>query len=344
MEVAMEVEQAMQEANRVKPVRPRRGMDQRALTTLSDAPHVDADMGANPCHVNIRVVVAPSNHVLRRQNAMANVEMACALEQEKTHQRSIHVSSLTMLVLTELTLYWLNLTWNLTMPNKKALLLGCVNNWANKVKPSVSAGTSQNSAASASQTGGKSYPLSSTVPSLTTNVTSVTSEASSAVPAYRETPVPALTGFPHPEDEDDTQAIAAEDEDDAQDPAEDPSPATPAQMGSKHRHAGYSDSHYVTTSDMDDEGSNTGHGTLEVSGKGENKVAVIAEDGAGINVSSENLLIPLKSNVKCQGHPIHVEMDRSSVQIQLLTAHVDIVDLMGQGLLVVVWSLWNSCP
>ncbi|KAI6118058.1 hypothetical protein F5141DRAFT_1211888 [Pisolithus sp. B1] len=152
---------------------------------------------------------------------MANVETAHALEQEKTHQRSVHVSSLTMLVLTELTLYWLNLTWNLSMPNKKALLLGHVNNWANEVRPSIGAGTSQNSTASNSQTGGKSYLLSSTVPSLTTNATSVTSEASSAVPAYRETLVPALTGFPHPEDEDDTQAITAEDEDNAQDPAED---------------------------------------------------------------------------------------------------------------------------
>ncbi|KAI6094744.1 hypothetical protein F5141DRAFT_1069121 [Pisolithus sp. B1] len=221
MEVAMEVEQAMQEANRVKPVRPRGGMDQRALTTLSDAPCVDADLGADPYHVNIRVVISPSNHVLRRQNAMANVEMACALEQEKTHQRSIHVSSLTMLVLTELTLYWLNLTWNLSTLNKKALLLGHVNNWANEVRPSIGAGTSQNSAASDSQTGRKSYLPSSTVPSLTTNMTSVTSEASSTVPAYRETPVPALTVFPHPEDEDNTQAIAAEDEDNAQDPAED---------------------------------------------------------------------------------------------------------------------------
>ncbi|KAI6118442.1 hypothetical protein F5141DRAFT_1212365 [Pisolithus sp. B1] len=200
-----------------------------------------------------------------------------------------------MLVLTESTLYWLNLTWNLSMLNKKALLLGHVNNWVNEVRPSISAGTSQNSAASDSQTGRKSYLPSSTVPSLTTNMTSVTSEASSAVPAYRETPVPALTGFPHPEDEDD-----------AQDPAEDVNstalpcalpvqlqvashhqqhqmmehttstqvnPSTSdddfdrpisdvAQTGSKCRCAGYSDSRYVTTSDMDDEGLNTGHGTV----------------------------------------------------------------------------------
>ncbi|KAI6128900.1 hypothetical protein EDD16DRAFT_1701501 [Pisolithus croceorrhizus] len=294
MEAAMEVEQVTQEANRAKPVRPRRGMDQRGLTTLSDAPRVDADVGADPYHVDIRVVVAPNNRVLRRQNAIANVETAHALEQEKTHQRSVHFSSLTMLVLTESTLYWLNLTWNLSMLNKKTLLLGHINNWANEVRPSIGAGTSQNSAASNSQTGGKSYPPSSTVPSLTTNATSVSSEASSAVPAYRETPVPALTGFPCPEDEDDAQD-PAEDVDSTLLPCTLPvrlrvashhqrhqtverttsthvNPSTSddnfdrpisdvAQMGSKCRHAGYSDSCYVATSDMDDKGSNTGHGT-----------------------------------------------------------------------------------
>ncbi|KAI6104717.1 hypothetical protein EV401DRAFT_642340 [Pisolithus croceorrhizus] len=149
-------------------------------------------------------------------------------------------------------------------------------------------------------------------------------------------------------------------------------------------------------------------GKLEVSGKGENKVAVIAEDGAGINgmspmivsfpalstilmrtsggtvglavrpsigvgplaqklglemylfkalltdgryvhiltkapttnndtISSESPLVPLKSNGKCQGHPIHVEMDGSNVQIQSLTARVDIADPMGQA------SLASGC-
>ncbi|KAI6094616.1 hypothetical protein F5141DRAFT_1223551 [Pisolithus sp. B1] len=169
------------------------------------------DVGANPYHVDITVVVAPNNHVLRKQDVMANVKLAHALEQEKSHQQSVQFSSLTMLVLTESTLYWLNLTWNLSTPNKRALLLGCINNWANEVRPGTGNGTSQNSTASKSQTGRKSYPPSSTVPSLTTEATSVSSAASNRALAYREIPVPAVTGFPHSEDEDNTQDPAAED-------------------------------------------------------------------------------------------------------------------------------------
>ncbi|KIK13866.1 hypothetical protein PISMIDRAFT_371194 [Pisolithus microcarpus 441] len=143
-------------------------------------------------------------------------------------------------------------------------------------------------------------------------------------------------------------------------------------------------------------------GKLEVSGKGENKVAVVVEDEAGINgmspmivsfsalstiiirtsggtvglavrpnigaealvqklglemylfkalltderychiltrapttrndtICSENPLVPVKLDAKRQGHLIHVEMDGSNGQIRSLTAHVDIVDPVGQA-------------
>ncbi|KAI6018554.1 hypothetical protein PISMIDRAFT_20205 [Pisolithus microcarpus 441] len=108
----------------------------------------------------------------------------------------------------ESTLYWLNLTWKLSTPNKKALLLGHVNSWVNEVRPSVGCGT-----ASDSQFGGKSYPPSSTVPSLMTKATSISSVASDATLAYRDTPVPPIISFPDSEDEGDAQDITAEDVD-----------------------------------------------------------------------------------------------------------------------------------
>ncbi|KAI6000460.1 hypothetical protein EDD15DRAFT_2193093 [Pisolithus albus] len=109
---------------------------------------------------------------------MSEVELTHAPEREKSHQ---------------------------CMPNRRALLLGCVNNWANEVRPSASNNTPQNSAASDSQTGGKSYPPSSTVPSLTTKATSVSSATSDVAPEYRRTPAPVSNGSPVDEDKDGTQ-------------------------------------------------------------------------------------------------------------------------------------------
>ncbi|KAI6126539.1 hypothetical protein F5141DRAFT_1060285 [Pisolithus sp. B1] len=306
----MEVEQAMQESSKAKPLRPRSSMDPKRLTALSDAPCVDADVDANPYHMDITAVVpvvtqrdklslsSGSNRALRRQYVMGDVEPTCALEKEKLHQQSAAFSSLMMLVLTKSTLYWLNLTWNCSMPNKRALLLSHVNNWANEVRPSISSSTPQNSAASDSQTGGKSHPPSSTVPSLTTKATSVSSAASAIAPAYRETMAPAVIAFPQSEDEGDAQDPAVEDVNSTPVPTTLPvrlwvaghhqphkvvehttsmnvNPSTSnddfdrpisnvvAQMGSKCRHEGYNNSQYVTTSnvdDMDDERSNTGDG------------------------------------------------------------------------------------
>ncbi|KAI6017638.1 hypothetical protein PISMIDRAFT_18306 [Pisolithus microcarpus 441] len=213
---------------------------------------------------------------------MGDVEPTRALEKEKSHQQSPDFSSL------------------MITPNKRALLLGRINNWANEVRPSIGSSTPQNSAASDSQTGGKSHPPSSTIPSLTTKATSVSSAASAIAPAYRETAAPAVIASPQSEDEGDVQDPAVEDANSMPVPTTLPvrlrvaghhqphkvverttstnvNPSTSdddfnrpisdvvAQMGSKHRHEGYNDSQYVTTSDaddMDDERSNTGDGMV----------------------------------------------------------------------------------
>ncbi|KAI6009256.1 hypothetical protein BKA83DRAFT_4133609 [Pisolithus microcarpus] len=186
MEATMEVEQAAQEGNKVKPVRPKQSVCQGRPTNISVTLHADegssimdqsinsgVDMEVNTHHVDTNLTGCPldiwgektplsggNRHALRRQNA--------------------------------LTLYWLNLIWNLSMPKRRAFLLGRVNNWANEVQPSTSNVTPQNSTASDSQTGGKSHPPSSTMPSLTTKATSVSSAISDAAPAYRRTPIPVL--------------------------------------------------------------------------------------------------------------------------------------------------------
>ncbi|KAI6112329.1 hypothetical protein EV401DRAFT_2074806 [Pisolithus croceorrhizus] len=274
MEAAMEIEQASQDGSKAKPVRPRRGTDQRRLTPLSGTPHVDVDVGADPYHEESTAVVAPAvivqgdkpslsgsnSHALRRQNAMADVELTRVPGQEKSHQRSVDFPSLTI------------------MPNKRALLLGRVNNWANEVRPGVGSCTPQNSAASDSQTGGKSYPPSSTVPSLTTKATSVNSAASDAArtPAAEDvdsTPNPIalpvrlrVAGYHQQhktvERTTSTNVNPSTSDDDFDRPISDV-----ARTSLKRRHAGYSDSRFVSTSDaddVDDEVSNTGHRNTNV--------------------------------------------------------------------------------
>ncbi|KAI5988215.1 hypothetical protein EDD15DRAFT_1391097 [Pisolithus albus] len=54
-------------------------------------------------------------------------------------------------------------------------------------------------------------------------------------------------------------------------------------------------------------------------------------------ISSERSLEPPKSDAKRQGRPIHAEMDKSNMQVQSLTAHVDIVDPAGEA------SLTSGC-
>ncbi|KAI6021336.1 hypothetical protein BKA83DRAFT_116377 [Pisolithus microcarpus] len=134
------------------------------------------DPSSGHCPRQAKANLHPGQIVLDSQ-----IKQCTPVEKQANDFKSI--SSLMMLLLTESTLYWLNLIWNLNAPNRRAFLLGHVNNWANK-----------NSAASDSQTGGKSHLLSSTVPSLMTKVMSVSSATSDAAPAYRRTPMPVLNG------------------------------------------------------------------------------------------------------------------------------------------------------
>ena len=81
-----------------------------------------------------------------------------------------------MLLLTESTLHWLNLIWNISATwNRRTVLRGRVTNWIDDVVPDSGNGTPQNSAASDHST---RYPPSSTIPSLTSKVTSASSAAS----------------------------------------------------------------------------------------------------------------------------------------------------------------------
>ncbi|KAI6114260.1 hypothetical protein F5141DRAFT_1062723 [Pisolithus sp. B1] len=201
----MEAEQATLEGSKVRPVRPKQGViavDVEANTHC----HVDTDLAV--CPSRIQRDKAPlsggNHHMLTRQNAMRDVELTCALEQEKSHQQFI-IDCLRMLLLTESTLHWLNLIWNHSTPNRKAFLLGHINNWANEVSLGASNNNCQNSAASNSQTSGKSYLPSSTVPSLMSKVTSVSSVTSDAAPAYRKTPMPVLNGSSGNENKDGMQ-------------------------------------------------------------------------------------------------------------------------------------------
>ncbi|KAI6141332.1 hypothetical protein BKA82DRAFT_28774 [Pisolithus tinctorius] len=86
-----------------------------------------------------------------------------------------------LLLLTELTLFWLNLTWNVSTPNNRTLLAGRIKSWASGVTP-VGNGTPCNSVTLGSQvqTDGTPNLPPSTVPSLTTKATSVSSEISVA--------------------------------------------------------------------------------------------------------------------------------------------------------------------
>jgi len=81
-----------------------------------------------------------------------------------------------MLLLTESTLHRLNLIWNISATqNRRTVLCGRVTNWIDDVEPDSGNGTPQNLAASNHST---HYPPSSTIPSLTSKVTSASSAAS----------------------------------------------------------------------------------------------------------------------------------------------------------------------
>ncbi|KAI6145463.1 hypothetical protein BKA82DRAFT_129435 [Pisolithus tinctorius] len=66
-------------------------------------------------------------------------------------------------------------------------------------------------------------------------------------------------------------------------------------------------------------------------------VLTSAPISANDRISWEPPLVPPESDATTRRHPIHVEMDQSNTQIQSLTAHVDIVDPVGQA------SLASGC-
>ncbi|KAI6138816.1 hypothetical protein BKA82DRAFT_4020624 [Pisolithus tinctorius] len=84
-----------------------------------------------------------------------------------------------LLLLTELTLFWLNLTWNVSTPNNRTLLASHIKSWASSITP-VGNDTPCNSVTLGSQvqTDGTPNLPPSTVPSLTTKATSISSEIS----------------------------------------------------------------------------------------------------------------------------------------------------------------------
>jgi len=93
------------------------------------------------------------------------------------------VCSEMLLLLTESTLYWLNLTWDASTPRNNTALAGCVKNWANFVATVGNTGTPQSSVSS-NLSAHVSRPPSSMVPSLMTNATSVSSVVSDTASSY----------------------------------------------------------------------------------------------------------------------------------------------------------------
>ncbi|KAL4066341.1 hypothetical protein V8B97DRAFT_2025491 [Scleroderma yunnanense] len=132
--------------------------------------------------------------------------------------------------------------------SRRADLVGCINNWANDVRPSAGNSTSMNFTTSNSQTHGMSHVLSSTTPSLITKATSVSSAAFEATPAYKKTPMQLAL---HPTN---TTINLEESDDEFIKPI-----SEAAQTGSKCMHADYAKAGYVVTSEVDkvdDAGSN----------------------------------------------------------------------------------------
>ena len=140
---------------------------------------------------------------LKRHNAMATLADVAVEEQESArvqkqlevllHQLCVLFGLLIMLLLTESTLYWLNRIWTPRPPNKRALLLGRINNWSNEVEVGNGDGTPPNTLASNSQTSGTPDPPSSTAPSSMTKATTVSS-AASGVQSCASLPVGKVAG------------------------------------------------------------------------------------------------------------------------------------------------------
>jgi len=153
-----------------------------------------------------------NTHALKRHNAMATLADVAVEEQESAcvqqelevlfHQLCVLFGLLIMLLLTESTLYWLNRIWTPRPPNKRALLLGRINNWWDEVKVNDGEGTPPNTLASNSLTSGTADPPSSTAPSLMTKATTVSSAASGVAAAGK-------VALIHDEDKGNAQPSAA---------------------------------------------------------------------------------------------------------------------------------------
>ncbi|KAL4080763.1 hypothetical protein J3A83DRAFT_4184736 [Scleroderma citrinum] len=154
-----------------------------------------------------------------------------------------------MLLLTKLTLYWLNLTWNISTLNKRTALAGCVKNWANSVDHSEGNGTSQNTTASNCSTHGMSHTPSSTTSSLTTKATSI---SSAAPPVYNKTPTPVLSGLPD-DDQDEELPVWSTRKHRTMSDNEFIMPISEAvKTGLKCKHADYANAEYIISSEVDE--------------------------------------------------------------------------------------------
>ncbi|KAI6140862.1 hypothetical protein BKA82DRAFT_34390 [Pisolithus tinctorius] len=194
-----------------------------------------------------------------------------------------------LLLLTESTLFWLNLTWNVSTPNNRTLLAGRIKSWASSIAP-VGNGTPHNSVTSGSQvqTDGMPNLPPSTVPSLTTKATSISSEISiteddqehampqestkchmisNNIPAvahdedehYFRDPLTISAKFTQYQKPVEAMACATNTSTDAESDLKVENPISHAvQAGLKHRHADHDNVEYVSSSEvenMDDGGS-----------------------------------------------------------------------------------------
>ena len=89
-----------------------------------------------------------------------------------------------MLLLTESTLYWLNLIWNIGAPNRRTLLHCRVNNWANAVTHGSTPSQKSDSTTQVDE---------SSIPSLTTDITAHSLATSETT--HKNAPV--LSGLPN---------------------------------------------------------------------------------------------------------------------------------------------------
>ncbi|KAI6009454.1 hypothetical protein F5J12DRAFT_781995 [Pisolithus orientalis] len=165
----MEVEQAMQDTVKAKPVKPKPKLKGRQgrPTNISDLPCV-ANIEVEAHHVTANDFLGSSNKLPRQHNTTEllgdDVATSAHVPNPGKSWYIVLFPCTMLLLLTESTVFWLNLTWN---------------SWASGSAP-VGNGTPHNSVTLGSQVQTNGIPNlpPSTVPSLTTKATSVSSEIS----------------------------------------------------------------------------------------------------------------------------------------------------------------------